>query len=158
MKHAMFLLLASFNNLAGDNSKEATPDPIPNSVVKLFRVDGTAWVTVWESRSLPAFFCFCAVNSASAALSPSVTYRVPGVTLRSPRAVTLRPFRALVVAPLRGAFFVFDVRHCVGCEKMPQLRTLVRAWGIFSCLLEIARAKTKNKEITAFFVFDIRKP
>ena len=115
MKHAMFLLLASFNNLAGDNSKEATPDPIPNSVVKLFRVDGTAWVTVWESRSLPAFFCFCAVNSASAALSPSVTYRVPGVTLRSPRAVTLRPFRALVVAPLRGAFFVFDVRHCVGC-------------------------------------------
>ena len=106
----MFLLLASFNNLAGDNSKEATPDPIPNSVVKLFRVDGTAWVTVWESRSLPAFFLF-----------------------------------------LRGAF-------CVGCEKMPQLRTLVRAWGIFSCLLEIARAKTKNIEITAFFVFDIRKP
>ena len=52
----MFLLFASFNNRAGDNSKEATPDPIPNSVVKLFRVDGTAWVTVWESRSLPAFF------------------------------------------------------------------------------------------------------
>ena len=39
---------------------------------------------------------------------------------------------------------------------MPQLRTLVRAWGIFSCLLEIARAKTKNIEITVFFVFDIR--
>ena len=50
--------LFSFNNLAGDNSKEATPDPILNSVVKLFRVDGTAWVTVWESRSLPAFFVF----------------------------------------------------------------------------------------------------
>ena len=47
-----------FENLAGDNSEEATPDPIPNSEVKLFSVDGTAWVTVWESRSLPAFFVF----------------------------------------------------------------------------------------------------
>ena len=56
------------------------------------------------------------------------------------------------------AFFVFDIRNGVGYEKMPQLRTLVRAWGIFSCLLEIARAKTKNIEITVFFVFDIRKP
>ena len=49
-----------FFNLAGDNSEEAIPDPIPNSEVKLFCVDGTAWEAVWESRSLPAFFCFCA--------------------------------------------------------------------------------------------------
>ena len=49
---------AFFKSLAGDNSEEATPDPIPNSEVKLFCVDGTAWVTVWESRELPAFFCF----------------------------------------------------------------------------------------------------
>ena len=48
--------IASFS-LAGDNSEEATPDPIPNSEVKLFCVDGTAWVTVWESRTSPAFFC-----------------------------------------------------------------------------------------------------
>ena len=47
----------AFLNLAGDNSEEATPDPIPNSEVKLFCVDGTAWVTVWESRTSPAFFC-----------------------------------------------------------------------------------------------------
>ena len=46
------LEIAFFNNLAGDNSEEATPDPIPNSEVKLFCVDGTAWVTMWESRSL----------------------------------------------------------------------------------------------------------
>ena len=52
------LEIAFFNNLAGDNSEEATPDPIPNSEVKLFSVDGTAWVTMWESRSLPAFFVF----------------------------------------------------------------------------------------------------
>ena len=50
--------LSFLHNLAGDNSEEATPDPIPNSEVKLFSVDGTAWVTVWESRSLPAFFVF----------------------------------------------------------------------------------------------------
>ena len=43
-------------SLAGDYSEEATPDPIPNSEVKLFSADGTAWVTVWESRSSPAFF------------------------------------------------------------------------------------------------------
>ena len=47
----------AFLNLAGDNSEEATPDPIPNSEVKLFCVDGTARVTVWESRTSPAFFC-----------------------------------------------------------------------------------------------------
>ncbi len=50
--------LQTFSNLAGDNSEEATPDPIPNSEVKLFCVDGTAWVTMWESRTSPAFFVF----------------------------------------------------------------------------------------------------
>ena len=39
-----------FFNLAGDNSEEAIPDPIPNSEVKLFCVDGTAWEAMWESR------------------------------------------------------------------------------------------------------------
>ena len=41
--------------LAGGYSKEVTPDPIPNSEVKLFSVDGTA-CRLWESRSPPAFF------------------------------------------------------------------------------------------------------
>ena len=41
--------------LAGGYSKEVTPDPIPNSVVKLFCVDGTA-CRLWESRSPPVFF------------------------------------------------------------------------------------------------------
>src|SRR5215831_2242668 len=31
----------------------ATPVPIPNTEVKPFGADGTAWVTVWESRKLP---------------------------------------------------------------------------------------------------------
>ena len=51
------LLYPFFLSLAGDISEEATPDPIPNSEVKLFCVDGTAWVTAWESRTSPAFFC-----------------------------------------------------------------------------------------------------
>ena len=29
------------------------PDPIPNSEVKPSRADGTAWATVWESRTPP---------------------------------------------------------------------------------------------------------
>jgi len=36
--------------------KEETPVPIPNTEVKLFSADGTAWVTEWESRTLPGFF------------------------------------------------------------------------------------------------------
>ena len=37
----------------GGDSEEETPVPIPNTEVKLFCADGTAWATVWESRSLP---------------------------------------------------------------------------------------------------------
>ena len=39
----------------GDYSKEDTPVPIPNTEVKLFSADGTAWATAWESRTLPKF-------------------------------------------------------------------------------------------------------
>ena len=37
----------------GGHSEEAPPVPIPNTEVKLLSADGTAWVTMWESRSLP---------------------------------------------------------------------------------------------------------
>ena len=33
---------------SGDYSKEETPDPIPNSEVKLFSADGTAYFNVGE--------------------------------------------------------------------------------------------------------------
>ncbi len=39
--------------ISGGDIEEATPDPIPNSEVKLLGADGTARVTVWESRTLP---------------------------------------------------------------------------------------------------------
>ena len=38
----------------GDDCVEATPVPIPNTAVKLYRADGTAGVARWESTTLPA--------------------------------------------------------------------------------------------------------
>ena len=40
-------------SLFGGHSEEDPPVPIPNTEVKLFSADGTAWETVWESRSPP---------------------------------------------------------------------------------------------------------
>ncbi len=37
----------------GDHGEGVTPVPIPNTEVKPFSADGTAWATVWESRTLP---------------------------------------------------------------------------------------------------------
>ena len=37
----------------GDHGEGDPPVPIPNTEVKPFSADGTAWVTVWESRTLP---------------------------------------------------------------------------------------------------------
>ena len=42
--------------VSGGDFEEATPDPIPNSEVKLFGADGTAREAVWESRTLPGLF------------------------------------------------------------------------------------------------------
>ena len=39
--------------ISGGDVDEATPDPIPNSEVKLLGADGTAREAVWESRTLP---------------------------------------------------------------------------------------------------------
>ena len=38
---------------SGDDGVEETLLPIPNRKVKLYSVNGTAQVTVWESRTLP---------------------------------------------------------------------------------------------------------
>ena len=68
-RHANYLV---YSNFLGDFSREVTPVPIPNTVVKLSSADGTARATVWESRSLPGLFepaakgsglsCFMAPN------------------------------------------------------------------------------------------------
>ncbi len=38
---------------SGGNGREETPVPIPNTEVKISSADGTAWATVWESKTLP---------------------------------------------------------------------------------------------------------
>ena len=43
-------------SVTGGDGEEATPVPISNTEVKLFSADGTAWETVWESRSPPIFY------------------------------------------------------------------------------------------------------
>ncbi len=54
---AGLILLFSFQGttLCGDNSKEDTPVPISNTVVKLLSADDTWWEAAWESRTLPLF-------------------------------------------------------------------------------------------------------
>ena len=41
------------NYFPGAYRERATPVPIPNTEVKTFIADGTAWVAVWESRTPP---------------------------------------------------------------------------------------------------------
>ena len=41
------------NNFPGGYSLDETPDPIPNSAVKLQDANGTAGATPWESQSPP---------------------------------------------------------------------------------------------------------
>ena len=42
-------------NLVGVNGCEVPPVPIPNTEVKLIRVEDTWLATAWENRSMPAF-------------------------------------------------------------------------------------------------------
>ncbi len=41
---------------SGGYRERATPVPIPNTEVKPLIADGTAWVAVWESRTLPGWY------------------------------------------------------------------------------------------------------
>ncbi len=49
----------------GDHGEGETPVPIPNTEVKPFSADGTAWVAVWESRTLPRLKIFPARDEKS---------------------------------------------------------------------------------------------
>ncbi len=50
---AFFVFPVFDYKFSGGNGEEDTPVPIPNTEVKLFSADGTARVTVWESRTPP---------------------------------------------------------------------------------------------------------
>jgi hypothetical protein len=55
------------SKFAGGHRIRVPPVPIPNTEVKPDTADGTAWETVWESRSLPALFLNARGASASRA-------------------------------------------------------------------------------------------
>jgi hypothetical protein len=54
MTPSLYTLIFHTNYLVGGDSGGVPPEPIPNSEVKPSNADGTAGVTLWESRSLPA--------------------------------------------------------------------------------------------------------
>ena len=47
--------------VSGGDIEEVTPDPIPNSEVKLLGADGTAREAVWESRKPLGFYFFVSI-------------------------------------------------------------------------------------------------
>ena len=74
--------------IPGGHRRRVTPVPIPNTEVKPSTADGTAWVTAWESRSLPG------VSQGKGPGSFSRTWffeKVPG------------PFPFLTYRPLRAS-------------------------------------------------------
>ena len=56
LHEATHSVLSAVTSILGGLSKEVTPDPIPNSEVKLLCADGTAGLSLWESRSSPDSF------------------------------------------------------------------------------------------------------
>ncbi len=100
-------------NVSGDDFEEATPDPIPNSEVKLFGADGTAREAVWESRTSPGFFLKGRMPSASALFlfCPRPRARVDELALGRARA-PVGWFGATSIA--RG------LRAALGAEAWPR--------------------------------------
>ncbi len=47
----------------GGYRERETPVPIPNTEVKPLIADGTAWVTVWESRTLPGLQSYIKIKA-----------------------------------------------------------------------------------------------
>ena len=70
--------------VSGGDLEEATPDPIPNSEVKLLGADGTAREAVWESRTLPGF------SSKSPLIAGSFFVRFPWAAAASRDAAGAR--------------------------------------------------------------------
>ena len=51
--HTGTYAVTNTHEFLGDHGEGVPPVPIPNTEVKPFSADGTAWATVWESRTLP---------------------------------------------------------------------------------------------------------
>ena len=73
----------TLKKIFGDDGIEETLLPIPNRKVKLYSADGTAWETVWESRTLPGF-CFGSIAQSveQRTENPRVPGSIPGRATR----------------------------------------------------------------------------
>jgi hypothetical protein len=83
-------------NFFGGNGEEVTPVPIPNTEVKLFSADGTAWEAVWESRTPPENF----YKPGTDIIGSGFFYACRSVPLKYP--VRIRPARGPM--PFSAAF------------------------------------------------------
>ncbi len=81
----------------GDHSEEVPPVPIPNTEVKLFSADGTAWETVWESRSSPFF-----IENPFGLMLKGVFCFVPSLNYAHPQ-ITRSDFQRLLLGPAANA-------------------------------------------------------
>ena len=57
------------NDFPGCYRERATPVPIPNTEVKSLIADGTARVTVWESRTLPGLASYIIIKKGHRKMS-----------------------------------------------------------------------------------------
>ena len=93
----------------GGHRSRVTPVPIPNTEVKPATADGTAWVTVWESRSLPGLFSGPGSHDANPAffLYAAPTARVSSTgTAGASRRSALSPRRRASNASKSSSRFV----------------------------------------------------
>ncbi len=86
--HLFYGLRPFFETIPGRNRERATPVPIPNTVVKPLIADGTARVTVWESRTPPGFYIYLKGHT------PSTSIIISYITKKE---------------PIQGSFFIDTV-------------------------------------------------
>ena len=67
---------------SGDDGVEETLLSIPNRTVKLYSANGTAWETVWESRTLPGKCGSIAQSVEQRTENPRVPGSIPGRATR----------------------------------------------------------------------------
>ena len=70
-------ILRQQSQRSGDDGVEETLLPIPNRKVKLYSADGTARVTVWQSRTLPGEHGSIAQSVEQRTENPRVTGSIP---------------------------------------------------------------------------------
>ena len=54
LEFVSYYIIVDYLDLSSNIAERATPVPIPNTVVKPFKVDGTSFARRWESRTLLA--------------------------------------------------------------------------------------------------------